>query len=639
MLSILLLELFSLEMIIGLVVLVLVILLAVIGTLKSLLKKAAPGTALVKTGFGISKPKIEMSSALVVPMLHRVETIALTVKTVRISRRERDSLSCKDGIRAEVEVDFYIKVNNIEEDIRTVASTVGCERASDIQKMRELFGSKFSDALKTAGSKLSFDELYQNRRLFREEILSALGGDDGGDVVLNGYKLDDVAIEYLEQLPLGNHDMDNVLDARGIKEITQRTASEAEEANLRRRSKEVKIKEQDRNAETQKLALDQDLAEKRAKQEREIEESASREKALSEKTRQEQLAIEEQASILKQRQINIAQQERDQAITIAEKEKEQAIHVAEEKKLEASEIARIARESQVAEKLREKLTMLEQTALQEAQKIKAEETAVTVKAVEVANRDKQIRIINAEQDAAVEVAKRNVDIDAESYRRVKDSESKLNAAELDMQSAEKRAQVEIIEAEKEAKVVLVKQNVEADQEAYQLRTIASARAEAAELDFVASEKKAEAIRRIGEAEAAAIQAKLEAENSIGKNKILQDALNQLIPILPEVVEKLMLPAEKIESIKFLNINGLDPSNPVGGGGAEGGNANYGGSPQNSIVNTIMSVGLAMPVLKEAIKTIKGNDELEGLNDLLQNIPGSDKLLNYIEDFNEKKQDD
>ena len=59
--------------------------------------KASPGEALVKTGFGLKDPLISTSSAFVIPLLHKIENIDMTVKTIRISRRQHDSLSCADG--------------------------------------------------------------------------------------------------------------------------------------------------------------------------------------------------------------------------------------------------------------------------------------------------------------------------------------------------------------------------------------------------------------------------------------------------------------------------------------------------------------------------------------------------------------
>lgn len=53
--------------------------------------------------------------------------------------------------------------------------------------------------------------------------------------------------------------------------------------------------------------------------------------------------------------------------------------------------------------LKEKLRILEENAKQESQKIKAEEQVLTVKAAEVANRDKQIEVTKAEKNAQVEL--------------------------------------------------------------------------------------------------------------------------------------------------------------------------------------------------------------------------------------------
>ncbi len=603
-----------------------------VALLRAFLKKASPGTALVKTGFGLQRAAISTSSAIVIPLLHKIETIDLTVKTVRIKRREHESLSCKDGIRAEVEVDFYIKINAMDEDIRRVASAVGCERASDIGIIRELFEAKFSDALKTAGSKLTFDALYQNRTEFREQIIIALGQEHENDVILNGYRLDDVAIQYLEQLPLSQHDAENVLDSQGIKEIAQRTASQAEAANLRLREKEVRIAEQNQAAQTRQLEITQDLEFKGERQKREIAETRSRENALAEKTKQEQESIEQQAGIARELAISLANQQREQESSVAQKMKEQTISVADETKEKEIELARIRRESEVAEQLREKLKMLEETAKQEAEKIRAEEQARTVQAVEIANREKEIEVIKAEQQAQTQVTNQRVQADIKAYNLIKDAQSKQEAADLDLKTADKRAQIEVIEADKEAKKELIAFNVDVDAESYRLRIVAQAKLEAAELESKAAELQSQTIRQIGEAEAHALLLKIEAQNKVGKNLILADAIKELIPLLPTIMEKLMAPAEKIDSIKFLNINGM----PTGQNGVANGAAGFGSgsSPMQSIMGTVMGVGMAVPMLKEVVKTIKSDSEYGDVLEMVSSIPGGEKLISFIENFNE-----
>jgi uncharacterized membrane protein YqiK len=576
-----------------------VVLLVVFSMVSNFFHKAEAGQALVKTGFGLSGPSVSLSSAFVIPFLHFVDRLDLTVKTVRILRRKHESLSCADGIRAEVEVDFYIKINAVENDIQHVAATIGCGRASDTEILRELFEAKFADALKTAGAKLQFDQLYHNRRAFRDEVLKALGQEGEQEIILNGYKLDDVAIQYLEQLPLEMHNEDNVLDARGRKEIAERTSSEVEQANHRLRQKEVTIAEQNREARLRQLTIEQDIKEKEALQKREIAEAQSTEESRTQKTRAEQEQIAEEARIAKERRISVAEEERQQeieaaqirrarAVSLAEEEKleeiesakvrrERVVDLAKEEKLQDIEIARINREAAEAEAEKAKLAKLEATALQEAEYAKADEKKETVRAVEQAHRQKQIETIEAEQEAAVD---------------------------------------------REAR------QVEADVKAYEIRTVAQANLEGAKLDAEAAEEKALAIETVGMAKAGVRKAELEAENRINQRVIMANALGELMPQLPELVEKLMLPAEKIDSIRILNVNGLEGTPRLQTGAAGGDGAASGGSDHvaGNLLGTVMNVGLLMPIIREVMQGLQGNAETDRLMDSLRDIPGGEAIL-------------
>ena len=105
---------------------------------------------------------------------------------------EYEGLICKDNIRADIKVAFFVRVNKNVEDVLNVAQIIGTERASDTDTLTNLFEAKFSEALKTVGKKFDFISLYEARREFRDEILGIIGTD------LNGYILDDCAIDYLE---------------------------------------------------------------------------------------------------------------------------------------------------------------------------------------------------------------------------------------------------------------------------------------------------------------------------------------------------------------------------------------------------------------------------------------------------------
>ena len=103
----------------------------------------------------------------------------------------------------------------------------------------ELFNAKFSEALKTVGKQMEFEQLYMERENFRDRIIAVVGKD------LNGYVLEDAAIDYLEQTPMNVLDPDNILDAQGIRKITQLTAEQHVQTNIAEREEEMRIKQKD----------------------------------------------------------------------------------------------------------------------------------------------------------------------------------------------------------------------------------------------------------------------------------------------------------------------------------------------------------------------------------------------------------
>ena len=50
----------------------------------------------------------------------------LSVKRIEIARHGESGLICKDNVRADIEVAFFVRVNNTKEDILQVAQSLGC---------------------------------------------------------------------------------------------------------------------------------------------------------------------------------------------------------------------------------------------------------------------------------------------------------------------------------------------------------------------------------------------------------------------------------------------------------------------------------------------------------------------------------
>jgi uncharacterized membrane protein YqiK len=180
----------------------------------SFYKKAAPNLAMVRTGQG--GIKVEVNGGMwVIPPLHKMELMDLSIKTIEISRMHGQGLICADNIRADIKVVFLLRVSKIVQDIEKVAQTIGCERASDLETLHQLFEAKFSGALKTVGKGMEFEQMHSSLEELRDRILYTIGLD------LNGYILEDCSISHFEQTHIKHLDKNNILDAEGIKKITQ----------------------------------------------------------------------------------------------------------------------------------------------------------------------------------------------------------------------------------------------------------------------------------------------------------------------------------------------------------------------------------------------------------------------------------
>ena len=70
-------------------------------------RKVPQGKVLVRNGMGGSK--VSFSGMLVLPILHKIEIMDISVKRVEIERTEKDGLVCMDNLRADIKVAFFVR--------------------------------------------------------------------------------------------------------------------------------------------------------------------------------------------------------------------------------------------------------------------------------------------------------------------------------------------------------------------------------------------------------------------------------------------------------------------------------------------------------------------------------------------------
>src|SRR5690349_10473568 len=154
----------------GFGVLAAVVLLVAIGVLffiSRMFRKVEQGKALIVSK--LRRVDVTCTGAAVLPVLHKAEMMDISVKTIEITRTGHEGLICKDNIRADIRITFFVRVNKTTEDVIKVAQAIGTDRASNELTLQELFSAKFSEALKTVGKQLDFVDLYTKRHDFRDQ--------------------------------------------------------------------------------------------------------------------------------------------------------------------------------------------------------------------------------------------------------------------------------------------------------------------------------------------------------------------------------------------------------------------------------------------------------------------------------------
>lgn len=179
--------------------------------------KLASGQALIVNK--MAEVSVFFTGGLVLPLVHKSELMDISTRSLVIERSGSQGLICKGGIRADLRATFLLRVNKTSEDILRVAQLVGADRAMQPTTLQELFAATFSDALESFAAGKNFAELCEQRREFSDAVLEALGSD------LNGYSLDALSIDRLEQTPIHHLDKNNILDAEGILAITKSTTA------------------------------------------------------------------------------------------------------------------------------------------------------------------------------------------------------------------------------------------------------------------------------------------------------------------------------------------------------------------------------------------------------------------------------
>ena len=593
-------------------------------------KKPKADMSLVRTGG--SGEKVSITAGLWLnTIIHEVKEISLNTMVLEVLREGEDAFITLDYNRANVEAVFYLQVEPSEDDILRAAQALG-DKSMTPETIRELIEPKLEGALRSVAAESEITELLQKRVEFAEKVDGAVGENLKNE---NGLKLEAVSIIRVDQTPIETYKEENQFDARGIRTITEITAEQAKETEQIEQEKEVAIVKIIVDARIQKLEAEQDqawaesdqqkniaiyAAEREAdtmkfqfEMEQEVQEREFLMKQEVEKARVAQEQAIEEREIEKIKEVELAKVEQEQTVQIREIEKNliveteqieqmKAVQIAEIEKDLIVEIQRFDQEEQVGireqgkllEIERAKISQEEGVALRDIEKALAVETSKfsQEQAVQEREIEKNLVIETAQinQNRQVELTEIDKVLEVEQSRigqelslQLIDEDRNISVADkqVDTANAQKNQLVaEAGKAEAEIGVIAVQQTKEAEWQR--------------EVAVIGAEAQAQPIERLADAVLAEAMAKaqgemahMEARNVAEQRVLVQEAIMELIDGSADIVEQLMRPVEKIDSIKILDM-----------GGSEGQKDGVNRSTMGRLANNLLDTGAISPMLKE-----------------------------------------
>lgn len=329
----------------------------------------------------------------------------------------------------------------------------------------------------------------------RADFIQAVQNAVSEDLLKNGLELESVSLTRLDQTPIKFFDAQNAFDAEGLTKLTQQTQQRAMERNEIEQDTSVAIAKKNFEASQLKLNIEQDQTFATLKQQQEVATRNAQQKA-------------EIASITAQREREAQQSKIDaqRLVQEAEVEKNRAV---KQMQIEAD------RDVQIAQIEQEKRTTL-------------------------ANQEKLISI--AEKSKAQSEAEKEA------------NESRALAARAEEQVKTAR---EVAVAEREKQIALVAAERQAQQQAIGIRVAAEAEKDAAQNHAEAVKIKADAQQVQYQVDAKGIEIRNAALNTLSAEQIAMQVKMKLLEALPAIIEASVKPIEKIDSIKIIQVDGLN----------------------------------------------------------------------------------
>lgn len=409
-----------------------VIVVAAILFLNRFYVKASRDSALIRTGAGGRKVLID-GGAVALPILHRVERMNMKTIRLRVDRAGPAALISEDRLRIDLAMEFHVRVEPTLEGIATAAQAFGGKAFRD-DEMQALIEGKLVDAVQAEVAARTMDMLHERRDVFVEAVAARLSA----NLARSGLLLDSASLTRLDQTPFNALDENNAFNAVGMRRLAE-TISENRKARVEIETEtDIAVRKRQLEQVKQRLAIEREQEEAEIAKKLEVEKRRIDLDTEIANARTDADRVAEEARIVRTREVKQAEIERD--LVLRRREMEALLSV---------ETAKIDNAIRIAAKRGEESLAEAKAEGARTRIVEAQEAVQTARDLAVAERDRSLALVRAQEQAEVEEAR--VKSQAESMlalARAEGDSTQLKAeAERHRLIAESEGRAALIEAE------------------------------------------------------------------------------------------------------------------------------------------------------------------------------------------------
>ena len=351
--------------------------------------KANRETALVRTGLGGQRVVMD-GGCPALPILHQIQKVSMRAMAFRIARDGAHSLLTGDRLRADVEMEFELRVSPTPAGVATAAQALGQRIARGGEAVEDLVWGQIVNAMQDAAAARTLDEMHKDRAGYTGEV----AGSVREYIEHLGLTLISAALVRVDQGSLAHLDENNAFNSEGIRKLASLVAENRKERVRIEAESEIAVRQSHLAKAQRRLDIERAEREAEIAQREHLARLEAQAEAISAETRAEAARKAETAALEKERDISTAKVAHDEELR--RKEMAAILNLEEDKIDNAVRLA--------AKRVEE----AEARAAEEASRAKvvlAAEAVQTDRERVVAEREKTIALMRIEQEIAVAEAR------------------------------------------------------------------------------------------------------------------------------------------------------------------------------------------------------------------------------------------